>query len=935
MSSVFNTLKFRFEWRDYQKKVLENFDGYLADRRLHVVAAPGSGKTILGLEVMRRIAKPTLILAPTIIIRDQWINRLQSMYMADGADLSWVSKDIRQPKTLTVITYQALHAAIKGTKALEDDIVEEEDGESDDDDSNGGVADSVGPVPVVDLLKSAGVEAVILDEAHHLRKEWWKNLTQTIKYLGNVTVVSLTATPPYDVSYSEWQKYHELCGSIDEEISVPELVKVGDLCPHQDYIYFSRPTVHESSELEKFQSNVKDFIEAICTNQAFHELLISHACFKDGQANVESILEDPVLFSTSLLLLNHVGFKIPKIWLDIVGLKPNRIPKFSLASLEELLNEVLFTRNGEFSDPSNVLGDLKRGLQRIGAVERRNVMIHQPKKTKKLLSRSVSKLDSIARIVTIESQTLGRDLRMVILADFIRQSDLPKSTSDLQPLANLGVIPIFEKLRRETGELQLKIGVLTGSLMIIPASAKEAISKVATEMGVSKRHIQYNVMDHDPAYIQMSFTGEKKHTAVSIFTECFASGSIQVIVGTAALLGEGWDAPTLNSLVNASYVGSFMLSNQMRGRAIRKDPKSPTKVSNIWHLAAIDIYRPSNVLEARISGENRGHVDRYLNEKHLEFEYMGAPLGEDVETLKRRMLSFEAPSFSDPPVIENGIRRFNLAGTTWKSEEGIADVNNRMQSMAADRAGLAQRWINALVGKSPHPQIVEKIRSVKSPGIFFSGKTIAALMMQAAGFAMFGLEMSVGLLRARQDLLIINIVMGVAMFCALPKSLKALWLTIRNGTLENNMLQVGNCLMESLYQAGFIKTRLDRLRVKADILPGGAVGCYLDGGDTSEKQAFIDAMEEILGPIENPRYLILRKSLLAKITRIDYHSVPEVLASKKNYAELFHKTWLKMVSDGDLIYTRSPAGRAVLLRARMRSLSSAFQKTSDRMKVWE
>ena len=60
--------------------------------------------------------------------------------------------------------------------------------------------------------------------------------------LGQPTKIALTATPPYDVNPREWQRYIELCGPIDEEISVPELVRHGELCPHQDYISLTTPT---------------------------------------------------------------------------------------------------------------------------------------------------------------------------------------------------------------------------------------------------------------------------------------------------------------------------------------------------------------------------------------------------------------------------------------------------------------------------------------------------------------------------------------------------------------------------------------------------------------------------------------------------------------------------------------------------------------------
>jgi len=51
---------------------------YLDDNRLHLVAAPGSGKDCTwGLEVIRRIDKPTLVLAHTItIFAIKWVDRL-------------------------------------------------------------------------------------------------------------------------------------------------------------------------------------------------------------------------------------------------------------------------------------------------------------------------------------------------------------------------------------------------------------------------------------------------------------------------------------------------------------------------------------------------------------------------------------------------------------------------------------------------------------------------------------------------------------------------------------------------------------------------------------------------------------------------------------------------------------------------------------------
>ena len=69
-------MKFKGTFRDYQQRVLDHSDTYLKDRRLHIVAAPGSGKTTLGIELITRLGAPCLILTPSITIREQWGGRI-------------------------------------------------------------------------------------------------------------------------------------------------------------------------------------------------------------------------------------------------------------------------------------------------------------------------------------------------------------------------------------------------------------------------------------------------------------------------------------------------------------------------------------------------------------------------------------------------------------------------------------------------------------------------------------------------------------------------------------------------------------------------------------------------------------------------------------------------------------------------------------------
>ena len=125
----------------------------------------------------------------------------------------------------------------------------------------------------------------------------------------------------------------------------------------------------------------------------------------------------------------------------------------------------------------------------------------------------------------------------------------------------------------------------------------------------------------------------------------FEKGFINILIGTKSLLGEGWDSPCINSLILASFVGSFMLSNQMRGRAIRVDRNNPHKVSNIWHLVTI--------LPESVSDKKSQLVNKIVEGKPDEI------FGADYETVKKRFEYFMAPAYS-VNVIESGISRLDI-----------------------------------------------------------------------------------------------------------------------------------------------------------------------------------------------------------------------------------------------------------------------------------
>jgi len=214
MDTFPSDIRFRKSWRSYQQQVLDELKDHLDDSHLHVIAAPGSGKTVLGLEVMRRLNRPALILSPTVAIRDQWIDRFVNSFMDSGQNVpAWISRDIRQPQFITASTYQGLHSVYRGEPEDEGRKTEpEERGQRTQDRRR----KAGGRDALLKRLQQLGVRTLVLDEAHHLRNEWWKCLADLNKHLGKPNVVALTATAPFDVSPFEWDRYIGLCGPIDK-----------------------------------------------------------------------------------------------------------------------------------------------------------------------------------------------------------------------------------------------------------------------------------------------------------------------------------------------------------------------------------------------------------------------------------------------------------------------------------------------------------------------------------------------------------------------------------------------------------------------------------------------------------------------------------------------------------------------------------------------
>jgi superfamily II DNA or RNA helicase len=898
-------IKFKGTWRPYQKRVLDNLNNCLDDRKVHIVAAPGSGKTTLGLELILRMGSKALILSPSITIREQWIERFKSGFLPDDEKAeTWLSNDLKDIRPITCITYQALYSAYTqkaDTASLETDDNETEDQEKYDFSS----------FDLIEVLKKEGISTICLDECHHLRSEWWKSLEYVLGELGtNIRTIALTATPPYDSTPGEWDRYLSLCGEIDEEIFVPELVNEDNLCPHQDYVYFNFPTGPEIDAIKNFKENVRIMFKQLSESPELLQAVSHHRGLADIEGYQEQFLDNPKYFFSILIFLNHHGCRIDPKVKRLTGTRSN-FPALDVKWLEILLQGFLFDDASSYPESEDLQERINWELTNSGLITRRVVYLQSNDKLNKLLMTSLGKLNSIADITKAELGTMKNDLRLLILTDYIKKESLSLLGNMDKSITTIGALPIFEMLRRASLE-GLKLTLLTGSLVIIPSSVKEELDMIAQHRNLALSYRETNVSD----YVEVATTGLSKKQLVAMVTELFEKGSINAVVGTKSLLGEGWDSPSINTLIMASFIGSYMLSNQMRGRAIRISKDNPQKVANIWHLVCMEpywAYADDEIKRVKAKLSDRSH----LNEE---------PVSDDYRILSRRFKSFLGVHY-DEDLIEDGISRLTLIKPPYNGEN-IKKINEQMIDQAMKREELQERWKRSLKKTKDVSQIVDMnlIDKKEMPRKFtFYNKLVEVLL--ATITIPFITQFNLGpVLASKVGILGFVIYYSVIIFL-LYVMVRAGIVMFRFLTPQKEIKHMGIALVKALKKADVIRSYNARpVTREEDAL---TVSSYLEGGTTYEKNVYSKSIFELLGAIDNPRYLLVKR-----INRIgsEYYQVPSILAKNKETAEALLHCMNEQFGLFALVFTRNAWGRRMLLKARKKAFGNINDNLYSRKK---
>ncbi|MDC7242687.1 MAG: helicase-associated domain-containing protein, partial [Sphaerochaetaceae bacterium] len=197
-----------FEIRDYQETAAQTLVGGAAEGSGYgtIVLPCGSGKTIIGIDILTKLATRTLVITTNVASVHQWVNEIKDKTTLTDDDIGQYTGENKSAKKVTVCTYQVLTWR----------------------------PDKIGPFPHFELLTKGEWGLIIYDEVHMLPAPVFKvtaelqslhrvGLTATLVREDNKEdqVFSLVGPKRYDVPWSELEQRGYIAEAFCSEIRIP------------------------------------------------------------------------------------------------------------------------------------------------------------------------------------------------------------------------------------------------------------------------------------------------------------------------------------------------------------------------------------------------------------------------------------------------------------------------------------------------------------------------------------------------------------------------------------------------------------------------------------------------------------------------------------------------------------------------------------------
>jgi superfamily II DNA or RNA helicase len=851
-----------------------------------VVLPPGAGKTLIGLEASRRLGRRVVVLVPNTAIQNQWIAHWRTFEPATttaGAGRS-LSADV------TVLTYQSL-------AVFDPDAETDEEGRTRSPlrrlHANG--------QELIARLAGAGPLTLVLDECHHLLDVWGRLVAEVLDRLPDAVVLGLTGTPPESLSPAEAELVGKLFGAPILGASIPALVRQGHLAPFAELAWLTPPTAietdHIAGEAERFAELTTDLVGST----DFLTWLDSRFTAHTRTVPWARREKDEPRLAAAALRMHHAG---------LLGLPPGarlREEHRHAPSAEDWIALLDDYVTGSSID-DGTLEAIRQALPAVGyRLTRRGIRAAQSP-VDRVLARSAAKTYAAVEIAAAEDASLGKRLRALVLCDHERAgARLPARLRDVLEAEAGSAWLVLGNLVADERTSTLGPMLVTGKTVAAGAETARAFVAWAGRPGLTITE------DDGLSVIGGAWSAR---TWVRLVTAFFEEGHCRVLIGTRALLGEGWDARGVNALIDLTAATTTTSVVQTRGRALRLDPSWPEKVASVWTVVCVTDRHPKGTADwQRFVRKHRGYL-------------AAAADGEIVSGVAHVDAAFSP--YAPPPVEEldsvNVAMRERAADraltrTAWRLGTGFRDELVHTLRVRPARA-IVPAPVAMAPGERPEPPFAVPAAAgarpvpASPPGtvpiwiLLGAGAALTVLMFLAWATVLLGLPLAAA---------------GVVLAVRRARALRRAGRLLSGTTGEPPLLRYAYAVADALKACEL--SRYGAEGVVARVEPGGSYRLSLADVDAATSERFALALDEVLSPIAAPRYVmpryVLRPGPIRPRTRewlegtahadgVVYHAVPATLGQNRGRAATFAVAWNTWVSDGEPVYTNTPEGEGVL-----------------------
>lgn len=931
-SSPLEGLSFRFPLRRYQQEIIELTRLKLerGEKELHIVAPPGAGKTIIGLQLANQLKANTLIISPTTTIQGQWAEKL-SLFIPPGEedfDISYLigTHEDKPLKPITLLTYQVLSTPARELEFLEKLAHKAWKEEL----SSSGLSHGNAELRILELmqnnkkaydkeisrhisklrrkltevldlkevlhpnalsliqaLKRQHFSTIIFDECHHLTDYWAAIMIQVVKILESdkTIVIGLTGTPPEGKSANQENRYLSLVGEIDYQVPTPALVREGGLAPFQDLVYFCMPSLEEERFLAEQHS-------------AFHELLLELSA-------AESSLLRKWVEERAFQICKNDGwnsFAAKNAELSCAYLR--FMYKFSMTLPDEIEYSEYLSQSPFIDDWICLLEDfalnhlklsasardhqlyerIKESVAKLGFGLTERGLRKQASPVDRVLAFSKSKARAAAEILELEYRSLGERLRAVIVTDFERMSATAvKQVKGVLTEESGGAIAALRELLKSNASENVHPCLVTGSLILVDKRIAKQFKSAMEEMLLNEGfEFGLTLTDYESeAFMELKAESSSQWEArlyVRLATRILERGICKVLIGTRGIFGEGWDCQSLNTLLDLTTTTTPVSVKQLRGRSIRidtSDPLGSRKVANNWDIVCI-----------------APHLEKGLN---------------DYQRFAKKHAGYFG--ICDDGQIECGVGHVHPSFSELSAAEifaNIDDFNQEMKLRALAREGIYELWKvgqaynNKTLGcieiapkrklmlTPPHikkdlsyPEHARLLRA-NLQGVWLEYGALGAFSLALAAFIISSLSMPLALSFLP--------LVGIAMMAA--RKHESLYQQLlkeicRPNTQDSSLFDMARALLSSLQHCKMIPSNLGKESIKISLRSDGSYRVFLDDVDLAQSQYFVKCFKELLEPVRKQPFLIPKYEYIFPELGLD---PKEKLNTKENNANQPERT---------------------------------------------